>query len=65
MTLHVNGQELQTDAKTLKALIKELQIEKQVMAAAVNMDVIKQKDWEIYELTDNDDIEFLRFVGGG
>ncbi|MDR1007439.1 MAG: sulfur carrier protein ThiS [Campylobacteraceae bacterium] len=65
MTLHVNGQELKTDAKTIKELIKELQIEKQVMAAAVNMNVIKQENWETHELNDNDDVELLRFVGGG
>ncbi|MDR1285082.1 MAG: sulfur carrier protein ThiS [Campylobacteraceae bacterium] len=65
MTLHVNGQELKTNAKTIKELIKELQIEKQVMAAAINMNVIKQENWETYELNDNDDVELLRFVGGG
>jgi sulfur carrier protein len=46
-------------------LIKELGIENQVMAAAVNLNVVKKEDWKIYELKNGDSVEFLRFVGGG
>ncbi|MDR0407612.1 MAG: sulfur carrier protein ThiS [Campylobacteraceae bacterium] len=65
MTLHVNGEVIKTYAKTLEELIKELQIEKQIMAAAVNMNIIKRETWKTYELKENDDVELLRFVGGG
>jgi sulfur carrier protein len=65
MILQVNGEELKTDAKTIEMLIKELGIENQVMAAAVNLNVVKQENWKTYELKENDSIEFLRFVGGG
>jgi sulfur carrier protein len=65
MTLHVNGEELKTDAKTLEELIKNLQIENQVMAAAVNLNIVKQENWKTYELKEGDNVELLRFVGGG
>ncbi|MDR2099748.1 MAG: sulfur carrier protein ThiS [Campylobacteraceae bacterium] len=65
MILYVNGEELETDAKTMEALIKELGIENQIMAAAVNLNVIKKENWNTYELKDNDNVELLRFVGGG
>ncbi|MDR2081781.1 MAG: sulfur carrier protein ThiS [Campylobacteraceae bacterium] len=65
MVLQVNGEELKTNAKTIEALIKELEIENQVMAAAVNLNVVKKDDWKIYELKDGDSVELLRFVGGG
>ncbi|MDR2789446.1 MAG: sulfur carrier protein ThiS [Campylobacteraceae bacterium] len=65
MVLRVNGEELKTDAKSIEALIKELGIENQVMAAAVNLSVVKKEDWKTYELKEDDSVEFLRFVGGG
>ena len=35
------------------------------MAAAVNMDIVKQNDWKSYMLKDGDKLELLDFVGGG
>ena len=35
------------------------------MAAAVNMDIVKQNDWDSYILNDLDKLELLDFVGGG
>jgi sulfur carrier protein len=35
------------------------------MAAAVNMDIVKQDKWDIYQLKDGDKLELLDFVGGG
>ncbi|MDR1976069.1 MAG: sulfur carrier protein ThiS [Campylobacteraceae bacterium] len=65
MRLNVNGEELITNTKTIDELIKELQVENQVMAAAVNMNVVKQEAWKTHELKDSDSVELLRFVGGG
>jgi sulfur carrier protein len=63
--LIVNGKDIQTEAKTIKDLLKELNIEKRVMASAVNMNVIKKEEWETFKLKDEDKIEFIQFVGGG
>ena len=65
MQLIINGETKQSGAKTIKALLDELGIESKVMAAAVNMNVIKKEVWESYELNENDKVEFLQFVGGG
>lgn len=65
MKLIVNGKDIQTEAKTIKDLLKELNIEKRVMASAVNMNVIKKEEWETFKLKDEDKIEFIQFVGGG
>lgn len=49
----------------LLTLISELGLEDKVMAAAVNMEIVKQENWNIYKLHDEDKIELLDFVGGG
>ena len=61
----VNGEKKESDAKTIQALLDELGIERKVMAAAVNMNVVKKELWESFQLNENDKIEFLQFVGGG
>ena len=65
MQLIVNGERKESGAKSIKALLDELGIESKVMAAAVNMNVVKKELWENYVLVENDKVEFLQFVGGG
>jgi sulfur carrier protein len=65
MQLIVNGERKESEAKSIKALLDELGIESKVMAAAVNMNVVKKELWESYVLEQNDKVEFLQFVGGG
>jgi len=65
MQLIINGETKESSAKTIKDLLDELGIESKVMAAAVNMNVVKQALWESYTLVENDKVEFLQFVGGG
>ncbi|MFV0481219.1 MAG: sulfur carrier protein ThiS [Campylobacteraceae bacterium] len=65
MKIKVNGEELKTKAKTIEELIKELGVENQVMAAAKNMEVVKKDEWNKELLSESDEIELLRFVGGG
>lgn len=50
---------------TLAEILKDLSLEGKVMAAAVNMEIIKQNDWKTYILKDSDKLELLDFVGGG
>ena len=66
MTLIINGEkkEFHTNA-TLAEVLKELSLEGKVMAAAVNMDIVKQDKWTIHSLKDGDKLELLDFVGGG
>jgi sulfur carrier protein len=65
MILFVNGEKLETDAKTLDELIKSLNVNDKVMASAVNLNVVKQAEWSEYKLKEDDKVELLRFVGGG
>jgi len=66
MKIIVNGQEKECNEKTtLSVLLSELSLEGKVMAAAVNMNIVKQENWSSHVLIDGDKLELLDFVGGG
>jgi sulfur carrier protein len=66
MRLIVNGEEKVFDENmSLKQIIENLKIEDKVMAAAVNMEVIKKDEWDKFIPKENDKLELLQFVGGG
>lgn len=66
MNLIVNGEEKEfKDNATLQSVISELQVEDKVMAAAVNMEIVKKDQWNNYVVKNNDKLELLQFVGGG
>ena len=66
MKITVNGKEkVVIDDITVKALLTELKLEGKVMAAAVNMEIVKQDQWDKHKLQENDTLELLDFVGGG
>ncbi|MDD2838585.1 sulfur carrier protein ThiS [Sulfuricurvum sp.] len=66
MQIKVNGElrEMEEGA-TLYALISALKLEERVMAAALNMQIVKQEKWKEARLQEGDVIELLDFVGGG
>jgi sulfur carrier protein len=53
------------EGTTLASLINDLGIKVKVMAAAVNMEVVKKDDWKSYVMKEDDKVELLHFVGGG
>ena len=66
MTLIVNGETKEfKDDLTLQNIITDLQIENKVMAAAVNMNIVKKDDWNSFVPKNDDKLELLQFVGGG
>jgi sulfur carrier protein len=65
MKLIVNGETKITIANTIEELLEELGIKDKVMAAALNMEVVKKDNWSTCKLQENDKVEFLQFVGGG
>jgi len=66
MKVIVNGEERVFDeGTTLAQIIEKLGIADKVMAAAVNMEVVKKEQWENYRPKEGDKIELLHFVGGG
>ncbi|MDY0233200.1 MAG: sulfur carrier protein ThiS [Sulfurimonas sp.] len=66
MKIIINGneREFKEDA-TLQEVLKELSLEGKVMAAALNMEIVKQAEWKSCVLKDLDKLELLDFVGGG
>ncbi len=66
MNIIVNGEtrEFKSDNSLLDVL-KELSLEGKVMAAAINMEIVKQDSWNTHKLHDGDKLELLDFVGGG
>ena len=66
MNIIINGNMREfRDNLSMKDLISELNLEDKVMAAALNMEVIKQNNWVTCKLNDGDKVELLDFVGGG
>lgn len=66
MKLIINGQDKNfEDNFSLKQIMQDLKIEDKVMAAAVNMNIVKKDEWNSFIPKENDKIELLQFVGGG
>ena len=66
MTLIINGETKEfSDGFSLQNIITDIQIDSKVMAAAVNMNIIKKDDWNNFIPKNDDKIELLQFVGGG
>ena len=66
MKIIVNGEEKTfKDGTTLAGVIEKLGISSKVMAATVNMEVVKKDDWSSFVPKEGDKIELLHFVGGG
>jgi len=66
MIIIINGETREFSQKrTLNEVLKELNLDGKVMAAAVNMEIVKQNSWNSHILNDGDKLELLDFVGGG
>lgn len=66
MQIKVNGEiRSMKEGTTLLELIVDLGLESKVMAAAVNMEIVKQDGWKEAALKEGDAVELLDFVGGG
>lgn len=66
MKLIINGNIKEFNINTtLEKVLEELGLTGKVMAAAVNMEVVKQNLWSTHKLHDGDKVELLDFVGGG
>jgi len=66
MNIIINGEDkIFEEGNSLQFIIQSLQIEDKVMAAAVNMDIVKKDQWDHFIPKENDAIELLQFVGGG
>ena len=66
MKIVVNGHEKEFEENiTLALALEKLELVGKVMAAAVNMEIVKQDSWDKHLLKEGDKLELLDFVGGG
>ncbi len=66
MEIIVNGesQNIQENC-TIAELLNKLQVREKTMAVAVNMEIVKESQWEHHKIKEGDKLELLHFVGGG
>ena len=65
MQLFVNGEEKQVAAKTLSALLNELDYEGDWLATAVNAELVSESERDDFKLNNGDRIEILSPMQGG
>lgn len=66
ITIIINGENKKIEHNsTLEEIITSLKIEDKVMAAAINMEIVKKENWSNFVPKQNDKLELLQFVGGG
>lgn len=65
MRLIVNGDNIDSNAGTVKELLDEMKIVSGRVAVEVNLLIVKKVEYESCRLKDGDKIEIVNFVGGG
>ncbi len=66
MILIINGKKKKFNSGiSLIQIMKELKVQDEIMAIAINMEVLTKDNWSTFIPKENDRIEFLQFVGGG
>lgn len=66
MILTINGKEQEIqEGLNLEEIMLHLKMQDKVMAAAINMQIVKKEQWNSLKPKNNDKLELLQFVGGG
>jgi len=66
LQITINGEQREVASNiTLLELLESLGITDKVMAAAINMQIVKKEAWKEHHLVEGDTLELLDFVGGG
>ncbi len=65
MTLTVNGCSKSYDAATVSDLLQELQLTSSQVAVELNRTIVPRDNFDDTPLRDGDELEIVRFVGGG
>lgn len=66
MTITVNGEQREFPlGTTVRDLLKHLEIQQDRVAVEVNVEILATHDVETRELQNGDQVEILRFIGGG
>ena len=66
MTIRLNGEPFEIAGPvTISALLAELNIDPRIVAVEHNVVVVKKQQYETTMIGEGDEIEIVRFVGGG
>lgn len=66
MTIRLNGEPFEIAGPvTIGALLAELKIDSRIVAVEHNVVVVKRLQYDSTMVRDGDEIEIVRFVGGG
>ena len=66
MTIRLNGEPFDIPGPvSISALLAELNIDPRIVAVEHNVVVIKRQQYETTMISEGDEIEIVRFVGGG
>lgn len=66
MTIRLNGEPFEIAGPlTISALLAELKIDSRIVAVEHNVVVVKKQQYETTMIGEGDEVEIVRFVGGG
>ena len=66
MTIRLNGEPFEINGPvTISNLLAELKIDPRIVAVEHNVVVVKRQKYETTMIAEGDEIEIVRFVGGG
>ena len=66
MRVQINGETREVpDSITLEGLIKHLELAADRLAVERNREVVRRADWPATQLSEDDRVEIIHFVGGG
>ena len=65
MQLTINGKAENLEVSTVMDVLKAKDIDPQLVAVEVNTQIIDQENLETTSLKEDDNLEFLFFMGGG
>ena len=65
MIIRVNGKEESTETKSLVEYLESKNIDGKTIIIELNEQILKRDELSGVVLNDNDQIEIIRFVGGG
>ena len=66
MKIKLNGKETQVaEGISLLGRLQQMQIVPELVACELNLKVVRRKDYASTILSENDELEILRMIGGG
>ena len=66
MTIRLNGERYEIGGPlTISSLLAELKIDPRIVAVEHNVSVIKRQQYDSTIVGEGDEVEIVRFVGGG